>query len=164
MLRVSDSAVPQRHSPCRNAACCLPHHPTVSAHGKGDFGAPWLACLCLLPMLHPPRYRSQRTGRGRSDWLGLPRRTLSFPTPSRFVPAFSVSPCHFRQGNRTTQRNRRAEQAWNSLNSILIKLYAWAKDERKRLWQALLGVPKKKAFESRALDKGLDGFRAEQTA
>ena len=31
----------------------------------------------------------QRTVRGRSDWLSLLRRTLSFPIPSRFIPALS---------------------------------------------------------------------------
>lgn len=41
-------------------------------------------------MLHPPRYRGQRTTQGRSDWLGLLRRTLSFLTPSRFIPALSL--------------------------------------------------------------------------
>ena len=42
-------------------------------------------------MLHPWRCRHQRTVRGRSGWLDLLRRTLSFPTPSRFYPgAFDV--------------------------------------------------------------------------
>ena len=33
------------------------------------------------------RYRHQRTARGRSDWLNLLCRTLSFPNPIRFTPA-----------------------------------------------------------------------------
>ena len=89
MLRFYDSAVPPHHLPYRDAACCLPIRPTASAHEKGDFGAQWLACLYLLPMLHPRCYHRQRTAQGRSDWLGLLRKTLSFSTPSRFIPALS---------------------------------------------------------------------------
>ena len=46
----------------------------------------------LLPMPHPRCYHRQRTVRGQSYWLGLLCRTLSFPTPSRFIPALSLSP------------------------------------------------------------------------
>lgn len=38
------------------------------------------------------RHRSQRTVRGRSDWLGLLHRTLSFHVPSPFIPALWLSP------------------------------------------------------------------------
>jgi len=49
-------------------------------------------------MLHPRRYRLQRTGRDRSDWLGLLHKTLSFSTPSRFIPgAFWASPERLRK-------------------------------------------------------------------
>jgi len=55
-----------------------------------DFGAPWLACA-----FHPngrfdeSRYRPPPSVGGRSDWLSLLRRTLSFPIPNRFIPAHS---------------------------------------------------------------------------
>jgi len=45
----------------------------------------------LLPMLHPGCYHPQRTIRGRCDWLDLHRKTLSFSTSSRFIPALSMS-------------------------------------------------------------------------
>jgi hypothetical protein len=45
-----------------------------------------------LPWLHPRRFRRQRTTRGQSDWLGLPCRTLSFPTSIRSIPALSLAP------------------------------------------------------------------------
>ena len=46
----------------------------------------------LLPMLHPRCYHRQRTVRGQSNWLSSLCRTLSFPIPSRFIPALSLSP------------------------------------------------------------------------
>ncbi len=36
-------------------------------------------------------YHRQRTVRGQGYWLSLPCRTLSFPIPSRFIPALSLS-------------------------------------------------------------------------
>ncbi len=50
------------------------------------------AGLSLWPMRHPGCYQRQRTVRGQSDWLGLLCRTLVCPTPSRFIPALSLSP------------------------------------------------------------------------
>ena len=56
-----------------------------------NFGAPWLACA-----FHPTgrfderRYRLPPSVGGRSDWLTLLRRTLSFPIPNRFIPAHSI--------------------------------------------------------------------------
>jgi hypothetical protein len=57
-----------------------------------DFGVRWLACV-----FHPTgrfdesRYRLPPSVGGRSDWLRLLRRTLSFPIPNRFIPAHSIS-------------------------------------------------------------------------
>ena len=54
---------------------------------------PFKACLRIpLLWLHPARYRHRRTTRGQSDWLNLLCRTLSFPTPIRFIPALSCVP------------------------------------------------------------------------
>ena len=41
---------------------------------------------------HLQGYPRRRTVRGQSDWLGLLCRTLSFPIPSRFIPALSPTP------------------------------------------------------------------------
>jgi hypothetical protein len=50
--------------------------------------------VLMAGLLHPLRGRSDRTrcriqpsAGGRSDWLSLLRRTLSFPIPIRFIPA-----------------------------------------------------------------------------
>jgi len=52
-----------------------------------------IACLRNpLPLLHPRRYRHQRTTHGQSDSLNLLCWTLSFPTPIRFIPALSCVP------------------------------------------------------------------------
>jgi len=37
-------------------------------------------------MLHDVTVVSVRIARNRSDWLGLLHKTLSFSTPSRFIP------------------------------------------------------------------------------
>ena len=54
----------------------------------------------LLPMLHPRRSHRQRTVQGQSDWLRLLCRTLSFPIPSRFIPALSQTPPRGREAGR----------------------------------------------------------------
>jgi len=45
----------------------------------------------LLPMPHPRDHSRQRMVQGQSNWLSLLCRTLPFPTPSRFIPAISLT-------------------------------------------------------------------------
>ena len=87
--RVYDSAasspcLPLAHesvlpSPCLNR---------IGTRNDTDFGAQWLACMDL----HIER-SGQRLLRpfeeGRSRWLIVLRKTLSFSIPSRFIPALS---------------------------------------------------------------------------
>ena len=54
------------------------------------FGTQCLGLDVPLPLLHPSRYRDQRTTRGQRIWLGFRRKTLSFSTSNRFIPALSV--------------------------------------------------------------------------
>lgn len=98
-LEVSQACTGSATPPCRSFAGqitqtgVLPSQATTrSAHGSGDFGAQWLACLNLWPMRHLPCDHGRRTVRGRGGWLSLPRRTLAFPTPSRLIPALSMAP------------------------------------------------------------------------
>ena len=67
-----------------------------------------IACLRNpLPLLHPRRYRHQRTTHGQSDWVNLLWWTLSFPTPIRFIPALSCVPSRLPFAFDMTNRFRR---------------------------------------------------------
>src|SRR5208283_3601951 len=83
---VSDYAGPSKGSRYRPNPYCLPHIATASASWLHLFGAPYPAHLS-------PVYASHYTSRcntqnsGPSGSLLLPRRTLSFPTSCRFIPA-----------------------------------------------------------------------------
>ena len=44
---------------------------------------------CTPAVATPTCYHDQRTTQGQRAWLGLRCKTLSFSTPSRFIPALS---------------------------------------------------------------------------
>ena len=92
MLRFSDSAVSTSASP-KTANAMLPSaRQDVVGTRKRRFRSS-IACLRIpLPLLHPRCYHHQRTTRGQCNWLCFHCRTLSFPIPSRFIPALSLTP------------------------------------------------------------------------
>jgi hypothetical protein len=89
--RVYDSAAFAPCSPVTNGLMlpspCLNR---IGTRNDTDFGAQWLACTNLLfERSRQRRYRIRPSEEGRSRWLIVLRKTLSFSIPSRFNPALS---------------------------------------------------------------------------
>ena len=61
----------------------------VGTQNENVFGAQYWACMYPRALLHPTCYHDQRTTQGQRVWQGLRCKTLSFSTPSRFIPALS---------------------------------------------------------------------------
>jgi hypothetical protein len=93
MLWFYDSAVPLGRSPGRRQTCCLPHYRTRSTHESGDCGAQYTqpACTSHRCYTHEVAIIGVRIEDSVCEWLILHRRTLSFLTPNRFIPALSLS-------------------------------------------------------------------------
>jgi hypothetical protein len=90
MHQVFDSAVSASHSPVAHEAMLpSPCLNKVGTRNETDFGVQYWACAYPLPMPHPRRYRRPRRVSGQRVWLRLHCKTLSFSTPSRFIPALS---------------------------------------------------------------------------
>ena len=70
-------------------------------------------------MLHQRRCQPPRTGQGRGERLTLPRRTLSFPTPNRFIPALSAHPLN---GGRAAPQSRARQEAAARMNRRVLRI------------------------------------------
>ena len=89
MHKVFDSAVSVPHSPCTQGTMLPSHNRERVGTRVCAFRSSILGLHVPLLWLHPRCYHRQRTTRGQCDRLGLHCRTLSFPTPNRFIPALS---------------------------------------------------------------------------
>ncbi len=87
--RVFDSAAFDSCLPITHGSMLpSPHLNGIGTRKDTDFGAQWLACMDL----HIERSRQRHLRpfeEGRSRWLIVLRKTLSFSIPSRFIPALS---------------------------------------------------------------------------
>ena len=89
--RVYDSAAPSPCSPLSHGLMLpSPYLNRIGTRNDTDFGAQWLACTDLhiersrQRCCHPRPFEE-----GRSRWLIVLRKTLSFSIPSRLIPALS---------------------------------------------------------------------------
>ena len=89
--RFYDSAAPASCSPIMHdfvvPSPCLNG---IGTRNETVFGAQWLACIDLrFGRSRQKRYRFRPSEEGRSQWLIVLRKTLSFSIPNRFIPAHS---------------------------------------------------------------------------
>jgi hypothetical protein len=64
----------------------------IGTQDETDFGAQWLACMDLhIERSRQRRRRLRPFEEGRSRWLIVLRKTLSFSISSRFIPALADS-------------------------------------------------------------------------
>jgi hypothetical protein len=67
-----------------------PYLNRIGTRKDTDFGAQWLACKDLhIGRSRQKCYHFRPSEEGRSRWLNVLRKTLSFSIPSRFIPALS---------------------------------------------------------------------------
>ncbi len=66
---------------------------SVGTWDETVYGAQYWACMYPRALLHPTCYHDQRTTQGQRVWQRLRCKTLSFSTPSRFIPALSQALC-----------------------------------------------------------------------
>ncbi len=105
MLRFYDSAMPRRCLPKRGVAYCLPQTgqcrrtevvPCLMVREWSSIAGPICnSCRCYTHHVTVVSVRARVIWWGRDDWLGLSRRTLSFLTPNRFIPALSRPQDHW---------------------------------------------------------------------
>ena len=89
--RVYDSAAPSPCSPLSHGLMLpSPYLNRIGTRNDTDFGAQWLACTDLhIGRSRRVCYHRRPSEEGRSRWLIVLRKTLSFSIPSRFIPALS---------------------------------------------------------------------------